>query len=332
MKHFWIVVVIATAILISSCLISLSSGPVSISLRHTLLLVRNVLEAGSRQDDVPSSVLFSVRLPRIVCACVVGWSLALAGLCFQALLRNPLADPYTLGLASGAAIGAVLGSLLKLRFVMGNMLFAFVGALIAMSVVLFSGQNRRFFEAGSIILMGIIFSALGNAVLSLILSIISPNQLHTFFFWFMGSFAMAEWNSILVSMPSILLLSIVIFLFSWNMNAISVNEDMARQFGIHVIRTKTVLYLSAGLLTALAVSLAGTIGFIGLVVPHLGRLMVGSDNRMLIPVVAILGASFGVVSDLIARSIIPPAELPVGVVTAFIGVPVFLFFMEKKRA
>ncbi len=168
MKHFWIVLILAIALLIMSCLVSLSSGPVSISFRETLHLIRHALESGNTQSDVASSVLFSVRLPRIVCACLVGWSLALSGLCFQALLRNPLADPYTLGLASGAAIGAVLGSLFRLRFAMVNTLFAFAGALLATSIVLLPKRNRRYLEAGSIILSGIIFSALGNAVLSLI--------------------------------------------------------------------------------------------------------------------------------------------------------------------
>ena len=322
---------VSGVILSGSCLLSLTTGPVPIPFQQNLRILYDYWKDGNPSNDMQTAVLLSVRLPRIACACIVGCSLALAGLCFQALLRNPLADPYTLGLASGAAIGAVVGKLLLASSGMSTVLFAFGGALFAMAIVLFPVKNARRWDTGFIILSGIIFSALGNAVLSLILSIISPNQLHSFFFWFMGSFASAEWSMILPSVPLILFLGIVIYLFSWNMNAISIHEDMAEQFGIRVTRTKQILFLSASFLIALAVSLAGTIGFIGLVVPHLGRLMIGADNRNLIPVVAILGAAFCVLSDLIARTVIAPAELPVGVVTAFIGVPVFLFFMGRRR-
>src|SRR5262245_13344522 len=223
----------AITILISSCVISFITGPVSISF-HQILNSMGDLFRGSVSSNLQTSVLFSIRMPRILSACIVGWCLAVSGLCFQSLLRNALAEPYTLGLASGAAIGAVLGSLFKLRFAMSSAVCAFAVASLITAMILFPGRNRKYLETGSIILMGLILSALGNAILSLILSIISPNQLQTFFFWFLGSFSMTKWSTILTSLPIVAILSVVVFLLSWNMNALSVNEDMAEQVGIHV--------------------------------------------------------------------------------------------------
>jgi iron complex transport system permease protein len=318
-------------VLVVSCLISLSIGPVNIPAGEIISTLRNQL-VGAGEESLYSSVLFSIRLPRIATALLAGWALGLAGLCYQSLIKNPLASEYTLGIASGAAIGAVVAALLKLQFPISTPLFAFLGSTATMFIVFSVARSRFLSDTYSLVLTGIILTAFGNAVLSLLLSIMAPNQLHAFFFWFMGSFAMAQWPSVLAIAPVIVILSLIIFFYSWEMNAISLNEEMAEQVGIRVVRTKVILYLSAGLLTALIVSLAGTIGFIGLVVPHLGRLLIGADNRSLVFVVPLLGATFCILSDLASRLILAPAELPVGVVTAFIGVPVFIYFMARRAA
>lgn len=330
-KHWTTVFVLLTILLVSS-LFSLSVGPVKISFRDLISTVINKLTGQTQAESLYSSVLFSIRLPRIASAILAGWALALAGLCYQSLLKNPLASEYTLGIASGAAIGAVVAALLKLQFAMSTPLFAFLGSTATMLIVFSVARARFLTDTYSLVLTGIILTAFGNAVLSLLLSIISPNQLHAFFFWFMGSFAMAQWPAVLTIAPFVVIISLVILFYSWEMNAISLNEEMAEQVGIRVVRTKLILYLSAGLLTSLIVSLAGTIGFIGLVVPHLGRLLIGADNRSLVWITPLLGATFCILSDLAARSILAPAELPVGVVTAFIGVPVFIYFMARRNA
>lgn len=319
------------SVLLASCLISLSIGPVKIPAGEIISTLRNKL-AGATDDSLYSSVLFSIRLPRIASALLAGWALGLAGLCYQSLIKNPLASEYTLGVASGAAIGAVVAALLHLRFPLSTPLFAFLGSTVTMLVVFSVVRSRFLSDTYSLVLTGIILTAFGNAVLSLLLSIMAPNQLHAFFFWFMGSFAMAQWPALLTIAPLVVILTLIILFYSWEMNAISLNEEMAEQVGIRVIRTKLILYMSAGLLTALIVSLAGTIGFIGLVVPHLGRLLIGADNRSLVFVVPLLGATFCILSDLASRLLLAPAELPVGVVTAFIGVPVFIYFMARREA
>jgi len=178
----------------------------------------------------------------------------------------------------------------------------------------------------------VIFTALANAALSLILSIVSPYQLQSFFFWFMGSFAEAEWRTLLPASIAVAVLSAVIYAMSWNLNAIAVDEQFAAQVGVNVEVVKTVLLIAASFLTAVVVSLAGTVGFVGLVVPHMARLAIGVDHRGLLPVTALFGAALCVAADLLARTVLAPNELPVGVVTAFIGVPVFVALMRRPRA
>ncbi|MCI0613083.1 iron ABC transporter permease [bacterium] len=325
-RKVWTLILILFSVLLVSSISSLIIGPLKIPVKEILL---NLI--GADENSVYSSVLFSIRLPRISAAILAGWGLGLAGLCYQSLLKNALASEYTLGIASGAAIGAVLASLLKFQFFFSTPLFAFLGSMSTMLIV-FSVARRKFLsDTYSLVLTGIILTAFGNALLSLLLSILSPNQLHAFFFWFMGSFAAVQWLDLIRIAPWIAMVSLVIFFYSWEMNAISLNEEMAQQVGIPVVKTKLILYVCAGLLTALIVSLAGTIGFIGLVVPHLGRLLIGADNRSLVFIVPLLGATFCILSDLVARLVLSPAELPVGVVTAFIGVPVFLYFMAQRK-
>jgi iron complex transport system permease protein len=314
------------SILLASCAVSLSLGPVRISPGEIISTL-----AGEDVKSLYSSVLFSIRLPRILSALLAGWALGLAGLCYQSLIKNPLASEYTLGISSGAAIGALIAMLLRLQFPLSTSLFAFLGATATMLIVFSVARSRFLSDTYSLVLTGIILTAFGNAVLSLLLSIMAPNQLHTFFFWFMGSFAMAQWPALLAIAPLVVLITCIILFYGWEMNAISLNEELSEQVGIRVVRTKLILYMSAGLLTALIVSLAGTIGFIGLAVPHLGRLSIGADNRSLIFAVPLLGATFCVLSDLASRLILAPAELPVGVVTAFIGVPVFIYFMARRK-
>ena len=322
------VFMILLGLLCACVLLSLVSGPVRIPAKDVLLEVWN--KALGNPETAYASVLFSIRLPRIAGACTAGWALSLAGLCYQSLLKNPLASEYTLGVASGAAVGAVCGQIISWNFPYAMPLFSFLGSTVSLGLILAVARSRFSLDANSLVLTGIIFTAFANAVLSLILSVISPNQLHTFFFWMMGSFAIVEWNSLISIVPLIVFFSAVIFFFGWEMNAISIGEDFGRQIGIPVARVRLVLFFAAGLLTALTVSITGTIGFIGLVVPHLGRLIAGPDNRNLFAIVPLLGALFCVLSDLLARSLLAPAELPVGVITAFVGVPVFLYFMVRR--
>ncbi len=326
MTRFGILILSLFLLLVTGFLVAVATGPVKIP----PLQIVEALVYGN--DSLHNSILFSIRIPRIAGAALAGWALALAGLCYQSLLKNPLASEYTLGIANGAAIGALSAALLGIKSGIWTPAFAFLGSTFTMFVVFGIARSRFVFESYSLVLSGIILNAFGNAVLSLILSVLSPNQLHSFMFWFLGSFAIVQWPAILFAAPVIASATLLILLLSWEMNAISLNEEMAQQVGIGVVGVKSLLFLTSSLLTAVVVSFAGTIGFIGLVVPHLSRFLVGADNRRLVVVVPLVGATLCILSDLLARTLLAPAELPVGVVTAFLGVPVFLYFMNRRWA
>jgi iron complex transport system permease protein len=315
---------VAAAALALAAAASLAVGPYAIGPRA---LIETLL--GSHPGTMEAQVLFTIRLPRLAAACIGGFALAIAGLVFQALLRNPLASEYTLGVSSGAALGAVGAALLHLRSPLATPIAAFLGAVSTIAIVLLLARARLAFETNAAIMIGVIFTALANAALSLILSVLSPYELQAFFFWFMGSFAESEWPALLPAGVVVLLLSVVVYALSWNLNAVAVDEQFAAQVGVNVELVKTILLVAASLLTAVVVSIAGTVGFVGLVVPHMARLAVGVDHRLLIPVTALIGAALCVAADLLARTLLAPHELPVGVVTAFIGVPVFVALMRR---
>lgn len=325
-SRFWISIIVAAALLGGASIASLATGAAAVPPGDAL---RAVVDPAS-VDATTATIVREIRGPRVVTACVVGWALALAGLCFQSLLRNSLASEYTLGVSSGAALGAVATAVIGVAGSVAVPTGAFVGAIATIAIVLVVAHASFSFETTATILAGIVFTSLANALLSLMLTLIAPDELQSFFFWFLGSFASAEWGMVGPVAAVVAILSLVLMGHAWHMNAISVNEELAEQVGISVTRSKLVLYGVASLLTATVVTLAGTIGFVGLVVPHVARLAVGVDNRKLIPLAALSGAALCVMSDLAARTLLAPNELPVGVVTAFIGVPVFVSLMRRR--
>ena len=326
MKNFPLVLIVLAGMLLAGSLLSLMAGPVYISPAHVWSTL------AFQNDGLFHSVLFSIRLPRIAGAALAGWALGLSGLCYQSLLRNPLASEYTLGITTGAALGALSSALLGLPTGMWSCAFAFFGSVLTMCVVFAVARFRFQFDNYSLVLTGIILNAFGNALLCLILAILSPNQLHSFLFWFLGSLAVVQWPTLQYAAPVIFASSIGILLMGWRMNAISINEELAHQVGVPVQRTKIILFLCSGLLTSIVVSFAGTIGFVGLVVPHLARLFAGADNRKLVLVVPMIGSTLCILADLVSRTVLAPAELPVGAVTAFLGVPLFLGFLTRRPA
>ena len=325
LRHrFAFTMALVITVLVAASLVSLATGPVVMSPRRVFSAL--IAENG---NDVTTMIVRTIRLPRAVAACVMGAALALAGLCFQVLLRNPLASETTLGVSSGAALGAVTAGMLHMTSALATPLAAFIGSVSTIAIVLTIARDHFQLETNATILAGVIFTSLANAALSLMLTIASPNELHTFFFWFMGSFANAEWTTLLPAVTAVAVLSLVVNAFAWRLNALAFSDEFAAQVGVPVGRTKVVLFGVASLLTAFAVSVAGTVGFVGLVVPRLAQLAVGADARRLIPVAAFGGAALCVTADVVSRTLLAPDELPVGVVTAFVGVPVFMLLMRR---
>jgi iron complex transport system permease protein len=315
-------------LLAGSLLLGLVVGPADLGPDQ----VRRVLAGGG--EDTARSIVLGIRLPRVVLAALVGASLALAGAVLQALLRNPLAEPYVLGVSSGAAVGAVaavvLGAVALGPWVLP--LCAFAGALLAIGLVLRVASGGGFaVDTRVLLLAGVVVGAFFNAVILLLLTMGDAETFRSAVFWMMGSLSGADWGSAgllaLFLVPS----SAGLWALARPLNLLSVGEETALYLGTRVEWVKRAVYLVASLLVAAAVAVSGAIGFVGLIVPHAVRLAWGSDHRVLLPASVLAGGAFLALVDTLARVVAQPAELPVGVVTALVGVPLFVALLVRER-
>ena len=317
------------ALLILALLVGVSAASVSLalmagSLRISLPEVFAALSGNG--GGMAAEVVTSLRLPRALAGFACGGLLALSGALLQVLLRNPLADPYILGISGGAGVGAILSILFGLG-VAGVAGASFVGALAAMLLVFGLAHGDGSWTQTRLLLTGVIVAAGCGALVALILSIAPDHKLHGMLFWLMGDLSQATYPGLsLWALAVVLLASLP---FARELNLLARGPDMALALGVRVGALRRGVYLVASLATAAAVAQAGSIGFIGLIVPHLVRLAAGNDQRLLLPASALAGGSLLVVADTLARTLIAPQQLPVGVLTALIGVPVFLFLLAR---
>lgn len=297
-------------------------------------VVRAIVSAlsGKMPASEEDLILFSVRLPRILFAGIVGAALSLGGVVFQALLRNPLADPYVLGISGGSALGAIIGIVLGASsFYLGVPFLAFSGALITVFLVfIVAGGPRGVLLDNSLLLAGVVVNSFFSAAILFALSIVNSMELHSISFWLMGDLSRVALKEIAVAALCLVACFAILYMQARKLNLMVQGEETALQLGVNVRATKYVLLIVTSLITSVAVSLAGIIGFVGIMVPHMMRLVFGSDHRLLMPAAALFGASFLVVADTLARIVIAPAELPVGVITALCGAPYFIFLMRRK--
>ena len=342
LRHKPTVLLVGLAILLPvTMIVSLGTGPVSISAMDILSLLLERL--GVMHSDVPEHVRLiveSIRLPRTLLGVLVGGSLAIGGAAMQGLFRNPLADPSIIGVASGAALGAavaiVLGGLLFSGFpeIIQNYsvsLLAFIGSSLTTLVVYKIGTTSNGTSVATMLLGGVAISALTGACLGILTYLSDDATLRNLTFWQMGSIAGATWNSVLISVS--LLLPVILLLCRYGpvLNAMLLGESEARHLGINVQKAKLVLIVLTALAVGVSVSVAGVIGFVGLVVPHLIRIMAGPDHNVLLPASAMLGAILLLLADMVARVIVSPAELPIGIVTALMGAPFFISLLWQQR-
>lgn len=274
------------------------------------------------------TLVLELRLPRTLAAFATGGLLAVAGALMQVLLRNPLADPYVLGLSGGAAVGALLAMLGGLGAVLisGS---AFAGAMLAMLLVFGLAQGTGSWTASRLLLTGVVVAAGWGAVITLMLALTPSYKLPGMLYWLMGdvSYARTPWPALLV-----LLFAIVLVMpLARNLNVLTRGPMQAAALGVSVRPLEWTIYLLASLLTATAVTTAGSIGFVGLIVPHMLRLVLGNDQRIILPASALAGGSLLVLADTLARTVIAPEQLPVGVITALLGVPTFLYLLHRSR-
>lgn len=277
-------------------------------------------------------IIFDIRLPRLLLAGLVGAALAVAGTTYQGLFRNPLADPYLIGVAQGAALGAVIGFMLP-AWQMGSIPFlAFVGAVSAAAMVYALARVGKTLPMTTLILAGVAIGSFLAAITSYLL-IVSGDRLHGIIAWLLGSFSLTSWWQVAMVTPYILVGTIIIWLFARPLNVMQLDEEQAQQLGINVEQVKLILLGAATLITAAAVCFCGIIGFVGIIIPHAVRLIWGPDHRFLLPLATFAGAIFLILADTAARTILAPTEIPIGVITAFLGAPFFLYLLrQKKRA
>ncbi|CCQ97813.1 Uncharacterized ABC transporter permease protein YvrB [[Clostridium] ultunense Esp] len=314
---------IAILLFFLTVIISISAGAVKIPLQEII----NVFTGNG--DETSRTIIFNLRLPRVIGAAVVGMGLSVVGAFFQGLLRNPMADPYVLGISSGAALGATIAIILGLGLFSLSFL-AFISSLAVVVFVYAISKIGSKVSMTTMLLAGIAISAFISAIISLLM-LLNHDEFTRIVFWTMGGFSLTNWNSIAFSAPIIIIGSFVMYVFSRDLNAILTGEEVAEHLGVNTEFIKKIILVLGSLVTATAVSVGGIIGFVGLIVPHVSRLIVGPDNRILVPFSALSGAIFLTLADTLARVILRPTEVPIGIITATFGGPFFLYLLIKNK-
>lgn len=282
-------------------------------------------------DRVVPTVIWDVRLPRILTAAVVGCGLSVSGVVFQGILLNPLADPYTLGVSAGAAFGASIALLLEIPLLglYAVPVFAFAGSLLTLLFVLSISSFEGRIASNNLILSGIIVATILSAGISFI-KYVADEQVSVIIFWLLGSFNSRTWTDVFLTFGMVVLGGGFCLYFARDLNVMALGDRVAMSLGVHADRTRTALLVVASLVASVCVAVSGIIGFVGLVIPHLMRFVVGSDNRILIPTSALLGGILLLFADTVTRAVLPH-EIPIGVLTAIIGGPVFCYIFRKNR-
>ena len=305
--------------------LGLSVGSVSIPLDHVI----DAMTGSSSVSETERTILFDIRLPRVLLAIMVGAGLSVAGVVFQALLRNPLAEPYILGISSGGTVGAILAIGLSLGAShITTPLASFIGSAAVMFLVYTIAHRRGQLDTNTLLLAGVMIGAFFNAAVLLIISVFNQ-ELRNAFLWLMGNLSAASMDSISVVAPPLLIATGFLFVQSKNYNLIATGDETAMQLGVEVTSIKRLSYLAASLITGLVVSVSGVIGFVGLIIPHICRMLFGPDHRLLLPASFLLGGSFLIGADILSRVLLAPSEIPVGAMTAAIGAPVFVYLLRR---
>ena len=339
--HWRLVLLYLVAILAVTVVLTTAVGPVYVPPSEIVALFCGKLQlcetAAALVPQKYETIIFQIRLPRIFLGLLVGFALATAGTTLQGLFKNPMADPYIIGIASGAAVGAALSLTVVPRFLGGytTPFLAFLGAVFTTFLVYSiarTGGGAGVGEGGripvdSLLLTGIAVSMFFGAVLSFLM-FVAGKDLHNIFFWLMGGLWKARWREVEVTALPVLLCFGLIYIFAKDLNALLLGEESAQTLGINVEGVKKILLILSAFITASAVAFVGTIGFVGLIIPHITRILVGPDHRILFPASALVGAIFLAWTDALARVL---GEMPVGIITAFFGAPFFIYLLWRRR-
>ena len=324
---------LSIVVIVASILIAASIGVVKIPFPNIIKIILSQLGLADASELAHTEVvtIWELRLPRILMSLTAGAALAICGAVFQSIFRNPICDPYILGISSGASLGAATAFILGWdAFLFGITLPALVTALLTLLVIMGIARLSRQKTTHTLLLTGIAINFLISAVITLLM-VVNQKEMHKIIFWTMGSCAGTTWNDILFLLPFLIVIAIVLLYYAKDLNIMQLGTDTAQTLGVNVKAVTYITLITSSLLIAVVVAICGVIGFIGLIIPHAVRLMVGSDNRRVFSYSLLLGALFLLIADTLARTIAIPAELPVGSITAIAGAPYFIFLLLKKQ-
>lgn len=325
-RRLMVVMSVLAVILILTVVIGLAAGSAGGGIGDVIKALRGDSDSRLLQD-----IIWRLRLPRVLLAALLGATLSLGGMVFQALLRNPLAEPYILGVSGGSAIGAIVGIIMGLARFPGVWLTAFAGSLATLGVLFMMSAGRSFFRANTLLLSGVMVNAFCSAVIMFLVSMAQDSRLHNIIFWLMGDLAAATTDKVVALGFTVLPCFILIFARSHAMNLMTLGSDMAHTMGVDIKRTSALLLIVTSLMVSATVSYCGLVGFVGLVMPHMLRLLLGPDHRVLTPACILGGAAFMVSCDVLARTLPSQGEMPVGVISAMIGAPLFVYLLKKSN-
>lgn len=334
-RFSWRIYVLFVVALFTTMLLCICIGSVNIPLKNTLTVMWNTLWGLELPTGVSKNIILNVRLPRVINVALVGAVLSLCGAAMQGLLKNPLADGSTLGVSSGASLGAVISLAFGVRIpgfeyagtMIMAMLFAFLSLLLILSLAYVLDRSM---STNSIILIGVIFSMFTSSAMNLIITF-ADDQARSIAFWTMGSLSGTNYTQSAILLGTLLLCGGVILRYSRELNAFAVGEDNARHIGVNVKRVKLVILISVSVMIGICVSISGTIGFVGLVMPHMTRMIVGPNHKRLLTSSMFSGAIFLLLADLVARTLLSPIELSIGVVTSLVGAVAFIIIFFRTR-
>lgn len=314
-----------SVLLVAAAFIGLSVGSTGGGLKW----IWQSLSSESRGDSMLDTIIWQIRFPRVLLAALVGATLSLGGLVFQAILRNPLAEPYILGVSGGAAIGAIIGILLGFSRFPGVSFTAFLGSMATLILILGMSSGQSMLKKDSLLLSGVMVNAFCSAVIMFLISMAMDSRIHSIIFWLMGDFAMVELGHVGMLAGILFPCFILMFWFSNSMNLLLLGKEMAQSMGVNTKGVTITLLVVTSFMVSATVSHCGLIGFVGLVIPHLLRFIVGPDHRVLVPACVLGGGAYMVLCDVLARSLPQQGEMPVGVITAIIGAPLFIFLLKR---
>ena len=325
-RRMWVTSILLSFFLAATIILGVSMGSTGSNFKQTLLSLSGIEKA----DAMLETIIWQIRLPRVFLATLVGAALSLGGLVFQALLRNPLAEPYILGISSGSGIGAIIGILVGMSPFPGVSAMAFAGSMATLLLLLFMASGKTMLKKDILLLSGVMVNSFCAAFIMFLISITQDDRLHNIIFWLMGDLSMADLPQVWLLTAVVVPCAVLIFCLSNAMNLFLMGKELAQTMGVNTKVITATLLIATSIMVSATVASCGPIGFVGLVIPHLLRLIIGPDHRVLVPACVLGGGAYVVLCDILARTLPEQGEMPAGVITAMIGAPLFIILLKKS--